>query len=188
MKISSQVLILFLFTISCNEHAKNELYSMKQIETDSKPYKTEEIVLLTLSRTIFIKTNVDDIIGRPEYDDLINLHSKYYSTQSLDEFLYKTLNLKINIPLEYLQNLKIKTFKVDSEINNEVNKFGINHIFEKITISRNKKKYLIKNLSSNEQDDTMEYLLYINKFIVVRDDYSGLSWIEKREELPLYIK
>gem|GEM_PF-5790009 len=161
---------------------------MEEIERDSKPYKTDEIVLITFPSVIFIKTKNNSIIGRPEYDDLINLHSKYYSNQNLDSFLYSVLNLDLKIPNEYLNELKIKTFIIDNSLNNRIQKTGIKNIISEITEVRNGKHFLQKNLKFNNKDGTLEYFLYINKFLVIRDDYSALSWIEKKENLELYVK
>lgn len=161
---------------------------MEEIERDSKPYKTDEIVLITYPSIIFVKTKNNSIIGRSEYDDLINLHSKYYVNQNLDSFLYSVLNLEQKLPNEYLNELKIKTFITDNSIENKILKTGIDNIISEITEVRNGKKFLKKNLNFDNKDGTIEYFLYINKFQVIRDDYSALSWIEKKENFVLHIK
>ena len=158
---------------------------MEEIERDSKPYKTDEIVLITYPSIIFVKTINNSIIGRPEYDDLINLHSKYYANQDLDSFLYSVLNLELKIPIKYLNELKIKTFTIDNSIENKILKTGIDNIISEISEVRNGKNLLKKNLNFDNRDGTIEYFLYINKLQVIRDDYSALSWIEKKENFVL---
>ena len=154
---------------------------MEEIKRDSKPYKTDEIVLITYPSIIFVKTENNLIIGRPEYDNLINLHTKYYAKQNLDSFLYSVLNLELKIPNEYLNEFKIKSFTIEKNIENKILKTGIDNMVSEITEIRNNKKFLKKNLKFDNRDGTIEYFLYINKFLVIRDDYYALSWIEKKE-------
>lgn len=188
MKTILLILLIFITVFSCNNNSKDELYSMEQIELDSRPYKTDEIVFITYPDVIFIKTDNKNIIGEPEYDDLITLHSKFYSHLKLNSFLYSTLNLKLDIPVEQLQTLKIQTFKIDAEVENEAVKKGVDYLIDSITTTSNNKKHLKRNMSSNDKDKTIEYFLYRNKFLIIRDDYSAFSWIEKKENLELYIK
>lgn len=186
MKITLQILSILIFMISCKKNLDNELYSMEQIEIDSKPHSTE-IVVISFPDHFFIKTDHDKIIAKPSYDDLIDLHSKFYSQLNLNSFLYSVLNLNLNVPTKYIQLLKIKTFNIDNDLKNRFYDEGIEKTISDITNINKGRKYLKRNFLNNYKDLTIEYLLYINKYLIVRDDYYALSWIEKRNELPVYI-
>lgn len=185
MKTTSTFFLILLLFTSCNKG--NELYSMKQINNENKG-KIEDIVSITFPDVIFIKTDKNKIIAKPKYDDLIKLHVEFYSKLNLNSFLYSVLNLQLNVPLKHIQSLQIKTFNIDNEMERKCNEKGIESIIKDFTYLKNGKMYLKKNFSNNDSDLTTEYLLYINKYLVKIDDYNALSQIEKRDELPLYIK
>jgi len=190
-------LILVLSFLACKNNEQVELYSKatcnrfslsnkKEAITNNKEQKINFSTLHRYRDFIFVKTDDENMIGIINIRDMRSIYNAYYQEYDEQDFLYKTLNLRLKIPLIYLKKTNINIINLDSNILQNYKQEGVNYLIKNFTSQSSKHglEFDSKNLSIN-QSETVKYLFYINLYDFYWDDYYAKGWFNKEKEFLL---
>lgn len=185
-------LIIILLVISC--YNKEELFSMESIQEFSSPLKEEnidneivDISVVDVKEYVFIKVYADKKIAKIPVEELYIIYQKYYKDEDYILFLYKVLNFKKAIPIQYFNNQK-GLYTLNNEVLQIYKEKGIEEIKNIYTIEKEIGKFFINPVVNEDDIITIQYLFYINKYEYYHDDYIPLMWFEKSGNFSLYKK
>ncbi len=168
------ILLLLICSLSCNSSVQNVPFSKSLIKSIAEEQSN---LPSRFSNLLFFCKCLDNEILSLSVYGLKEVYLNEFGYTSYYDFLTNLLNQKIAIKCRD----QSQRFKMNENVRKRYKDVNLNEFLDFYCTKEGNNLFGLKNSTTNEQQNTVLYFLFINNYLISFDDYSGIYVVRKNQ-------